>query len=88
MRSRQRVGHLRIRDKPDPFPMPMRVSIEHLGELLHVESSEPISIGEALGRLGIPTSTVLAVHEGAILPHTSVIKSDFRIELVVVSSGG
>ena len=68
--------------------MAMRVSIEHLGELLHVESSEPISIGEALGRLGIPTSTVLAVHEGVILPHTSMIKSDFRIELVVVSSGG
>jgi len=38
--------------------------------------------------LGIHPSTVLAVHDGTIVPHTTMISQDVEIELVVVSSGG
>ena len=66
----------------------MRVEIQHEGELLEVESSKPITISEVLEKLEIPPSTVLAVQGQTILPHTSIIKDDATLELVVVSSGG
>ena len=66
----------------------MRVEVEHDGELLSVDSWAPLTILEVLERLDIPASTVLAVHGDAIVPHTSLIESDIRLELIVVSSGG
>ena len=66
----------------------MRIEIEHQGETHSVDAESPITINEVLGRLGIPSSTVLAVHDDVIVPHTSVISADLRLELVVVSSGG
>jgi len=66
----------------------MIIRVEHLGEGTEVESSEPISVSDVLERMGVPPSTVLAVHGGTIVPHTSIIKSDTKLELVVVSSGG
>ena len=62
--------------------------MRHQGEDLLFESEEPVTINEVLASLGIPPSTVLAVHEENIVPHTSTIKGDLRLELVVVSSGG
>ena len=66
----------------------MEVEGEHDGEVLSVESEGPLTISEVLERLGIPASTVLAVHGDTIVPHTSRIESDLRLELIVVSSGG
>ena len=66
----------------------MRVEIKHEGESLEVESSKPITISEVLEKLEIPPSTVLAVQGQTIIPHTSIIKDDATLELVVVSSGG
>ena len=66
----------------------MRVEIQHEGKSLEVESSKPITINEVLQKLEIPPSTVLAVQGQTILPHTSLIKDDAALELVVVSSGG
>ncbi len=66
----------------------MRVSVEYHGKHLYVDSDGPISINEVLERLGIHSSTVLAVHDETIVPHTSVISDDLGINLVVVSSGG
>ena len=71
--------------RPHPF---MIIRVEHLGEGTEVESNEPISVSEVLERMGVPPSTVLAVHGETIVPHTSLIKSDTKLELVVVSSGG
>ena len=62
--------------------------MEHDGEVLSVESEGPLTISEVLERLGIPASTVLAVHGDTIVPHTSRIESDLRLVLIVVSSGG
>ncbi len=62
--------------------------MEHDGEVLSVVSKGPLTISEVLERLGIPASTVLAVHDDTIVPHTSRIESDLRLELIVVSSGG
>ena len=50
----------------------VRIEINHDGETLSVESEGPITILELLERLGIPSSTVLAVHGETIVPHTSV----------------
>ena len=66
----------------------MRIEIEHQGETRSVDAESPITINEVLERLGISSSTVLAVHDDVIVPHTSVISADLRLELVVVSSGG
>ena len=66
----------------------VRIEINHDGETLSVESERPITILELLERLGIPPSTVLAVHGETIVPHTSRIESDISLELIVVSSGG
>ena len=66
----------------------MRVEVQYEGETLEVESSKPITISEVLEKLEIPPSTVLAVQGQTILPHTSIIKDDATLELVVVSSGG
>tara|TARA_Y100001933_G_C18728913_1_gene450768 strand:- start:399 stop:599 length:201 start_codon:yes stop_codon:yes gene_type:complete len=66
----------------------VRVEIQHEGKSLEVESSKPITISEVLEKLEIPPSTVLAVQGQTILPHTSLIKDDVKLELVVVSSGG
>ncbi len=66
----------------------VRIVVEHQGEELNFESEDPVTINEVLDNLGIPPSTVLAVHGEAIVPHTSTIKDDLRLELVVVSSGG
>ena len=65
----------------------MRIEVEHQGETHSVDAGPPITINEVLERLGIPSSTVLAVHDDVIVPHTSVISADLRLELVVVSSG-
>ena len=88
MRSRQRSGHLRIRDKPDPARRGVRIEVNHDGEALSVESEGPITISELLEKLDIPSSTVLAVHGDTIVPHTSRIESNVSLELIVVSSGG
>ena len=66
----------------------VKIAVEHQGESHIVESEAPITINEVLGMLGIHPSTVLAVHDGTIVPHTSMINVDVDIELVVVSSGG
>ncbi|MBN55175.1 MAG: hypothetical protein CMA79_01900 [Euryarchaeota archaeon] len=66
----------------------MRIAVGHQGESHVVESGEPISINDLLTKLGIHPSTVLAVHDGTIVPHTTMISQDVEIELVVVSSGG
>ena len=66
----------------------MRIEVNHDGKVLPIESEGPITISEILEKLGIPSSTVLAVHDETIVPHTSRIESDISLELIVVSSGG
>jgi sulfur carrier protein ThiS len=41
-----------------------------------------------LDALDIAPSTVLAVHDGTIVPHDSKINGDIHLELITVSSGG
>ena len=66
----------------------MRVEITHTGQVLVVESESPLTVSEILSSLDIPPSTVLAVFEDTLVPHTSLINDDIRLDLVVVSSGG
>ena len=60
----------------------------HTGQVLVVESESPLTVSEILSSLALPPSTVLAVFEDTIVPHTSLINDDIRLDLVVVSSGG
>tara|TARA_B100001250_G_scaffold85993_1_gene71133 strand:- start:31198 stop:31398 length:201 start_codon:yes stop_codon:yes gene_type:complete len=66
----------------------MRVEVEYSGQVHIVESDDPISVSDVLSRLSIPPSTVLAVFGDTIIPHTSIINDDTKLELVIVSSGG
>jgi sulfur carrier protein ThiS len=66
----------------------MRVEIKYNDETLFFESDKPLSISMILKNLEIPSSTVLAVYDDTIVPHSSLISEDISIELIVVSSGG
>jgi sulfur carrier protein ThiS len=66
----------------------MRVQIKHHNEILIFESEVPVAISVILKNLEIPSSTVLAVYDETIVPHSSIISEDLMIELIVVSSGG
>tara|TARA_B100001013_G_scaffold338977_1_gene260474 strand:- start:212 stop:412 length:201 start_codon:yes stop_codon:yes gene_type:complete len=66
----------------------MQVGVTHEGEEHSVEVDDGATIRKVLELLDIPPSTVLAIHDGIIVPHDSRITSDISIELVVVSSGG
>ncbi|MBP50722.1 MAG: hypothetical protein QGI73_01830 [Candidatus Thalassarchaeaceae archaeon] len=66
----------------------MRVEVEYSGQVHIVESDDAISVSDVLSRLSIPPSTVLAVFGDTIIPHTSIINDDTKLELVIVSSGG
>ncbi|MBT4059051.1 MAG: MoaD/ThiS family protein [Euryarchaeota archaeon] len=66
----------------------MQVSVTHDGDVQQVECDEGSTIHEILTLMEIHPSTVLAVHDGTIIPHDSQLNSDVAIELVTVSSGG
>ncbi len=68
--------------------MPMQITIVHEGESETHECEEGINISELLEKIGIQPSTVLAVHEGVIVPHDSQLNGDVELELIIVSSGG
>ena len=78
-----RIGH-----KRDPFRSNMRVEILYENKSLIFESEVPSTISTILNQLDIPSSTVLAVYDDSIVPHSSTISEDIKIELIVVSSGG
>jgi len=66
----------------------MRVEVIYENDNLIFESESPTTISSILTELDIPSSTVLAVVNDTIVPHSSIINEDLKIELVVVSSGG
>ncbi len=78
-----RIGH-----KRDPFRSNMRVEVVYENESLIFESEVSTTISTILNKLDIPSSTVLAVYNDTIVPHSSTISEDIKIELIVVSSGG
>ena len=78
-----RIGH-----KRDPFRSNMRVEVVYENESLIFESEVSRTISAILNKLDIPSSTVLAVYNDTIVPHSSTISEDIKIELIVVSSGG
>ena len=78
-----RIGHKRV-----PFRSNMRVEVVYENKSLIFESEVPSTISTILNELDIPSSTVLAVYDDSIVPHSSTISEDIKIELIVVSSGG
>ena len=88
MRSRLQFFYIRIGHKRVSPRGYMRVEIKYNDETLFFESDKPLSISMILKNLEIPSSTVLAVYDDTIVPHSSVISEDISIELIVVSSGG
>ncbi|HIH82506.1 MAG TPA: hypothetical protein HA340_01015 [Candidatus Thalassarchaeaceae archaeon] len=66
----------------------MRVTIVHGGENILHDCEEGLTIREILDMIEIHPSTVLAVHDGVIVPHDSQLNGDVTLELITVSSGG
>ena len=69
-----RIGH-----KRDPFRSNMRVEVVYENESLIFESEVPTTISTILNELDIPSSTVLAVYNDTIVPHSSTISEDIKI---------
>ena len=66
----------------------MLVAVTSEGVRQIVENEGPMTVAEVLQRVGIAASTVLAVVDDVISPHTATIEDDVEIELIIVSSGG
>ena len=66
----------------------MKIEFSVNDELHIVESDEPISVNELLQRVGLQPSTVLVASGEKVVPHTTIIKSDVKLEAIIVSSGG
>lgn len=70
------------------FARIMRITFLSEGEKVVVESTSPLTIAAALSQTPIHPSTVLTVFEGTVVPHTTLVKEDVTLELIIVSSGG
>tara|TARA_B100001750_G_C15447143_1_gene566852 strand:+ start:39 stop:245 length:207 start_codon:yes stop_codon:yes gene_type:complete len=68
--------------------MPIIVTVLHEGKTEEYQCDEGMLITELLEKIEIHPSTVLAVHEGVIVPHDSQLNGDLTLELIIVSSGG
>ena len=66
----------------------VRGEVVYQNDSLFFESETPATISSILTELDIPSSTVLAVFNDSIIPNSSTISEDIKIELIVVSSGG
>jgi len=66
----------------------MEVGVTHEGKRTALTFDEPVTISSVLEGMDIPPSTVLTIVGEKIVPHTSTIKGDIEIELIIVSSGG
>lgn len=58
---------------------------DHNGDF---ESDQEITIRQALVKCNILPSTVIVNYQGNILPLSTVITSDIKLEVITVSSGG
>ncbi len=88
MRSRLNIPRNVLVISMTRFEVFMRVEVIYENDNLIFESESPTTISSILTELDIPSSTVLAVFNDTIVPHSSIINEDLKIELVVVSSGG
>ncbi len=88
MRSRLNIPRNVLVISVTRFEVFMRVEVIYENDNLIFESESPTTISSILTELDIPSSTVLAVFNDTIVPHSSIINDDLKIELVVVSSGG
>ena len=55
---------------------------------VEVECDVGTTVFEAIMKTSIHPSTVLAVHDGSVVPQNTTIHEDIEIELIIVSSGG
>ncbi len=88
MRSRLNIPRCVLVISVTRFEVYMRVEVVYQNECIIFESETPTTISSILKKLDIPSSTVLAVFNDSIVPHSSTISEDIKIELIVVSSGG
>ncbi len=88
MRSRLNIPRNVLVISVTRFEVFMRVEVIYENDNLIFESESPTTISSILTELDIPSSTVLAVFNDTLVPHSSIINEDLKIELVVVSSGG
>ncbi len=88
MRSRLNIPRCVLVISVTRFEAYMRVEVVYQNDSLFFESETPATISSILTELDIPSSTVLAVFNDSIIPNSSTISEDIKIELIVVSSGG
>ena len=53
-----------------------------------IEMTPGSTIKQALDMIGIHPSTVIVSHNDIVLPHTTKLNSDVKLDLTIVSSGG
>ncbi|HIA40091.1 MAG TPA: hypothetical protein EYN46_02260 [Candidatus Poseidoniales archaeon] len=66
----------------------MRVKFSSPDGVVEVECESGTTVHGAIKLTPIHPSTVLAVHDGAVIPQNTIIHEDVEIELIIVSSGG
>ena len=66
----------------------MRVRFSSPDGMVEVECESGTTVRGAIQKTSIHPSTVLAVHDGAVIPQNTKIHKEVEIELIIVSSGG
>ena len=66
----------------------MRVKFSSPDGVVEVECEPGTTVHGAIKLTPIHPSTVLAVHDGAVIPQNTIMHEDVEIELIIVSSGG
>lgn len=66
----------------------MRVRFSSPDGVVEVECEPGTTVHGAIQKTSIHPSTVLAVHDGVVIPQNTKIHEEVEIELIIVSSGG
>ena len=66
----------------------MRIKFSSTDGVVEVECESGTTVLGAIKLTPIHPSTVLAVHDGAVIPQNTIIHEDDEIELIIVSRRG
>ena len=66
----------------------MRVTLLSNGDEISVELDNGSTVRQVLDLAKIHPSTVIVNYEDTVLPHSTIVNDDIKLDITIVSSGG
>ena len=66
----------------------MQVTLLSNGDEISVELDNGSTVRQVLDLAKIHPSTVIVSYEDTVLPHSTILKDDIKLDITIVSSGG